>query len=158
MQIMPSTSTTVKEYLKEISEERAEYFNKLRDTILKNIPEGFEECMSYGMIGYVVPHNIYPSGYHCNPKLPLPFISLGSQKNFIALHHLGLYAIPELLEWFTTEYPKHSKIKLDMGKGCVRFKKADQIPYKLIGELVKKISLKDWITLYEENIKPKAKK
>ena len=158
MQIMPSTSTTVKKYLKEISEERAEYFNKLRDTILKNIPEGFEECMSYGMIGYVVPHNIYPSGYHCNPKLPLPFISLGSQKNFIALHHLGLYAIPELLEWFTTEYPKHSKIKLDMGKGCVRFKKADQIPYKLIGELVKKISLKDWITLYEENIKPKAKK
>lgn len=155
---MPSTSTTVKKYLKEISEERAEYFNKLRDTILKNIPEGFEECMSYGMIGYVVPHNIYPSGYHCNPKLPLPFISLGSQKNFIALHHLGLYAIPELLEWFTTEYPKHSKIKLDMGKGCVRFKKADQIPYKLIGELVKKISLKDWITLYEENIKPKAKK
>lgn len=157
MQIMPSTSTTVKEYLKEISEERAEYFNKLRDTILKNIPEGFEECMSYGMIGYVVPHNIYPNGYHCNPKLPLPYISLGSQKNFIALHHLGLYAIPELLEWFTTEYPKHSKIKLDMGKGCVRFKKADQIPYKLIGELVKKISLKDWVTKYEENIKPKAK-
>lgn len=155
---MASTATTVKDYLKEIPEERADSFNKLRDVIVKNIPKGFEECMSYGMIGYVVPHKLYPSGYHCNPKLPLPFVSLGSQKNFIALHHLGLYAIPELVEWFTAEYPKHSKAKLDMGKGCVRFKKVDDIPYKLIGELVKKISLKDWVTKYEENIKPKPKK
>ena len=105
---------------------------------LKNLPKGFKECISYGMLGYVVPHELYPNGYHVNPKLPLPFINLASQKNFIAVYHSGLYADPELMEWFVKVYPKHCKTKLDMGKSCIRFKKIDQIPMVLIGELVSK--------------------
>ena len=105
------------------------------------------------MLGYVIPHKLYPAGYHCNPELPLPFISLASQKNFIALYHMGMYADKKLLDWFTSEYPKHSKAKLDMGKSCIRFKKIDQIPFKLIEELVKKMTVKDWITIYEKEVK-----
>jgi hypothetical protein len=123
---------------------------QLRNIIVKDLPKGFKEQMTYGMIGYVVPHEIYPAGYHCDPKLPLGMINIGSQKNFIVMHHMGLYASPELLKWFVTEYPKHSKAKLDMGKGCVRFKKMDDIPYKLIGELIKKVSVKNWIDAYEK--------
>jgi hypothetical protein len=111
--------------------------------------------MSYGMLGYVVPHSVYPPGYHCDPNLPLPFMAVASQKNFIAFYHMGIYAQPELLKWFTTEYPKHSKAKLDMGKSCMRFKKPENIPYKLIGELVKKMKVKDWIEIYETNYKKK---
>lgn len=147
---MQSKATNVKDYLKEVSEERAPYFSKLRDTIVKNIPKGFEECMQYGMIGYVVPHSIFPDGYHCDPKIPLPFVSIASQKNFIALHHMGIYANPKLLEWFVAEYPKHCKTKLDMGKGCIRFKKADQIPFDLVAELIQKITVKDWIKMYQD--------
>jgi uncharacterized protein YdhG (YjbR/CyaY superfamily) len=150
---MQSTAKTVEEYLNELPEERKVHFSKLRKSILNTIPKGFEEQMSYGMLGYVVPHTIYPSGYHCNTKLPLPFINIGSQKNFFALHHLGIYANPELLEWFTTEYPKHSTQKLDMGKGCIRFKKLDQIPYDLIAELAGKMSVEDWINCYDTQIK-----
>ena len=111
---MQSSSTTISAYLKEIPSERLDSFCKLRETILNNIPEGFVEEMSYGMIGYVVPHITYPDGYHCNPKLPLCFVNIASQKNFIALYHLGIYASPELLEWFVSEYPNHCKQKLDM--------------------------------------------
>jgi hypothetical protein len=120
---------------------------------LNNLPKGFEEQMSYGMLGYVVPHSIYPEGYHCNPKLPLPFMNIASQKNFIALYHMGIYAIPELLEWFTSEYPKHSSQKLDIGKSCIRFKKLDQIPFDLIAELAGKMTVEDWINCYETQIK-----
>ena len=148
---MQSKSTTPADYLKELPSERLDAFNTLRDTILKHIPKGFEECMNYGMIGYVVPHKLYPAGYHCDPKLPLPFVSIASQKNFIALYHMGIYANPELLNWFVAEYPKHCKTKLDMGKSCIRFKKPDDIPFKLIGELMKKITVKDWIELYEKS-------
>ena len=150
---MQSSAKTVNDYLNELPEERKSAFLKLRESILKTIPKGFEEQMSYGMVGYVVPHSIYPNGYHCTPKLPLPFISIGSQKNFIVMHHLGLYANPELLEWFTNEYPKHSKLKLDMGKGCIRFKKMDQIPFDLISELAGKMSVNEWIECYETQIK-----
>ena len=116
-------------------------------------PKGFEEQLNYGMIGYVVPHKIYPDGYHCDPKLPLPFLSLASQKNFIALYHMGIYAKPDLLEWFVSEYPKHCKSKLDMGKSCVRFKKMEDIPYALLEELMKKMTVQDWISCYEKNYK-----
>jgi hypothetical protein len=105
--------------------------------------------MSYGMIGYVVPKSIYPSGYHCDTKLPLPFINLASQKNFIALYHMGIYADEKFLNWFVNEFPKHTKAKLDMGKSCIRFKKPEQIPFELIAELVSKISVQNWIDLYE---------
>ena len=146
---MQSKVTKVSEYLKEIPKERQEVFNKLRETILENIPKGFEECMSYGMIGYVVPHTLYPKGYHCDPKLPLPFTAIASQKNFIALYHMGIYSNPNLLEWFTSEYQKHSGKRLDMGKSCMRFKKPEDIPFELIGELMQKITVEKWINTYE---------
>jgi hypothetical protein len=125
----------------------------LRETVLGNLPEGFEEAMSYGMIGYVVPHRLYPAGYHCDPKLPLPFVSIAAQKNFIALYHMGIYAMPELMDWFVTEYPKHSKAKLDMGKSCIRFKKANDIPLELIGQLMQKVTLETWVGVYETQYK-----
>lgn len=150
---MNSEATSPEAYLKELPTDRIEPFVKLRNTILKNLPKGFKETMSYGMIGYVVPHEKYPGGYHCNPVLPLPFACIASQKNYIAFYHMGIYAMPDIYKWFVKEYPRHSPAKLDMGKSCIRFKNPDQIPYKLIGELIKKISVKDWITFYEKNIK-----
>ena len=150
---MQSKAISVEAYLEEIPEERKDAFKKLRETILENIPTGFVEQMSYGMIGYVVPHSIYPGGYHCEPKLPLPFTGIASQKNFIALYHMGIYANPKLLNWFVTEYPKHNSQKLDMGKSCIRFKKMDQIPFDLIAALVQKMSVQEWINCYESQIK-----
>ena len=144
---------TIEDYINKLSVERQEPIKSLLDTVRKNLPEGFSETISYGMIGFVVPHATYPNGYHCNPSLPLPFISLASQKNFIALYHIGLYADTELLKWFTNEYPKYCKSKLDMGKSCIRFKKPDHIPFELIGELCKKISPIQWIEIYETNLK-----
>jgi hypothetical protein len=148
---MQPKSKTVKEYINEIPPERAEAFSKLRNVIVKNLPKGFEEGIYYGMIGYCVPQSIYPNGYHCKPEQPLPFANIASQKNFIAFYHMGLYANPDLFKWFVTEFPKHTDAKLDMGKSCVRFKKTSDIPFKLIGELMKKISVKDWIQLYEKS-------
>lgn len=150
---MTSKATTPAQYMKELPADRQEAVSKLRDTVLKNLPKGFQETIGYGMLGYVVPHSIYPAGYHCDPKVPLPFVSIASQKNFIALYHMGVYAMPELLKWFVEEYPKHSPAKLDMGKSCIRFKKPEHIPYKLIAELIKKVSVKDWISVYESNLK-----
>ena len=141
------------EYISKIPEARIPYFTKLRQTVLENIPKGFEECMNYGLIGYVVPKSIYPAGYHCDTSLPVPFVNIASQKNFIALYHMGIYANPELLDWFVKEYPKHCKRKLDMGKSCVRFKKAEEIPFELIAELMQRMTVKNWIELYEKNIK-----
>jgi len=152
-----SEATTVAEYLKALPEERAPAFEKLRKTIKDNTPKGFKECISYKMIGYVVPHQIYPDGYHCDPKLPLPFVSIANQKNFIALYHMGIYADPQIYEWFVSEYPKHCKYKLDMGKSCVRFKKPDDIPFKLIAELMQKFTPESWIDLYEKNLKAAKK-
>jgi len=150
---MQSKASTPDEYVAELPEERATAVQKLRDTIKKNIPDGFKETMSYGMIGYVVPHSIYPDGYHCSPELPLPFMNIASQKNFIAFPHSGIYADEKLLNWFTSEYPKYVKTKLDMGKSCIRFKKPEQIPYDLIAELAQKMSVQDWIDKYESAVK-----
>lgn len=146
---MQVTATTVEDYLDQLPEDRKHALIQLREVILNNLPKGFVEEMSYGMLGYVVPHSMYPAGYHCNPKLPLPFINLASQKNFIAIYHMGIYMDKNLFDWFTTEYAKYSKTKLDMGKSCIRFKKIDQIPFQLIGKLVSKITPQQWITLYE---------
>ncbi|MFM1772606.1 MAG: hypothetical protein RLZZ71_1748 [Bacteroidota bacterium] len=145
--------SSVAEYVNGLAEDRQVVIKKLQALTIKNLPKGFEEEMSYGMIGYVVPHKLYPAGYHCDPKLPLPFLSIASQKNFIALYHMGMYAKPELLDWFTSEYPKHCKSKLDMGKSCVRFKKMEDIPYALLEELIKKMTVADWISIYEKNYK-----
>mgnify|MGYP006163377031 FL=1 len=144
---------SVQEYLSALPAERKEAVEKLRQTINDNLPVGFEETMGYGMIAYVVPKSIYPAGYHCDKDLPLPFINIASQKNFIAVYHMGIYANPDLLNWFIAEYPKHYISKLDMGKSCIRFKKIDQIPYQLIGELATKISPEQWITDYEQQFK-----
>jgi uncharacterized protein YdhG (YjbR/CyaY superfamily) len=152
---MTSKATTVDNYIKELPEDRKAAITQLRNIFLKKLPKGFQEEMSYGMIGYVVPHSKYPEGYHCNPKLPLPFINIASQKNFIAIYHMGIYANPELLKWFTTTYAKMVTTKLDMGKSCMRFKKPDQIPFDLIGELVTKMTVKDWVSTYESAFKKK---
>lgn len=149
---MKSVSETPQDYIHSLPEERKAAIEKLRNIVLTNLPSGFEEKMCYGMLGYVVPHSIYPKGYHCNPKQELPFINIASQKNFISLHHLGLYADNSLLDWFVSEYPKYSTYKLDMGKGCVRFKKPEAIPFELIQQLVSKISVPEWISFYENNL------
>jgi uncharacterized protein YdhG (YjbR/CyaY superfamily) len=140
-------------YYENLPEDRKEVMLKLREVINANIPEGFEETMSYNMPGWVVPKSIYPSGYHCKPNPPLPFLSLASQKSHIGFYHMGVYADEELYKWFTDEYPNHAKRKLDMGKSCVRFKKMDDIPYDLLGELVSKMTPQDWIERYENAIK-----
>jgi len=151
---MQSKATTPEQYLSELTGDRKPIITKLRQVILDNLPDGFKEEMSYGMLGYVVPHSLYPSGYHCDPKLPLPFISLASQKQHIGFYHMGMYANEELLNWFTTEYEKTDiKVKLNMGKSCIRFKKEAHIPYELLGRLVSKVTVKDWIETYESNIK-----
>jgi uncharacterized protein YdhG (YjbR/CyaY superfamily) len=150
---MISGATTPEQYLDEVPADRKAAFAKLRDTVRKNLPKGFQETIGYGMLGYCVPHSIYPAGYHCDPKQPLPFVGLASQKNFIAVYHMGLYAMPAVLKWFKAEYPKYSQKKVDMGKSCLRFKKPEDIPYDLIAELMKKITVKDWIDCYEKNVK-----
>ncbi len=144
-------SANVDKYIQELIPERQEAIIKLRNIFSKKLGKGFEETIQYKMISYVVPHSVYPAGYHCTPELPLPFISIASQKNFIAVYHMGIYAQPALLNWFVAEYPKHSKRKLDMGKSCIRFKKIEDIPYALIEELSTKMSSKEWIDLYEKN-------
>ncbi|MCF6300213.1 MAG: DUF1801 domain-containing protein [Proteobacteria bacterium] len=141
------------QYIEQLPEDRQQAMTKLRQMILDNLPEGFEETMSYGMIGYVVPHSIYPDGYHCNPKLPLPYINIASQKNFIALYHSCIYVDNKLLDWFRAEYPKHCKNKLNMGKSCIRFKNIKLIPYNLIAELTAKVSCDEWIEIYDSVIK-----
>lgn len=150
---MQSDTKTVAAYMEALPEERKEPMNRLRQIILDNLPKGFEETINYKMLGYVVPHSLYPAGYHCDTRLPLPFMNLASQKNFIAVYHMGIYTDPELMEWFTAEYPKHVSTKLDMGKSCIRFKNVKKIPYDLIQELVTKMTVERWIELYEANIK-----
>jgi len=155
---MQSKAVTVEQYIAELPDDRKKVISELRKQIKKNLPKGFKETMGYGMIGYVVPHSMYPDGYHCNPKDPLPFMNIASQKNFVAVYSMGIYSNPKLLKWFTDEYAKADVGKLDMGKSCIRFKKMDDIPYKLIGELMKKMTAKDWIAMYEKNYVKKTKK
>jgi Domain of unknown function (DU1801) len=150
---MTSKASSPDAYVQEVDEARRPAVEQLRATILENIPGGFVEVMSYGSIGYVVPHSLYPDGYHCDPKLPLPFVAMAAQKNSINLYHMGIYADPDLLVWFTDEFPKHSKKKLDMGKSCIRFKSAADIPFQLIGQLLQKMTVEDWVGIYESNLK-----
>lgn len=150
---MQYEANSVTEYLEQTPEDRKPIIEKIRAKINDNLPKGFEEGMNYKMIEYYVPHSVYPDGYHCDPKLPLPFMNIASQKNSINLYHMGIYANKELLDWFVGEYPTHCKTKLDMGKSCIRFKKMDQIPYDLIGELASKMTSEEWISIYESSIK-----
>ncbi len=150
---MQSKSKTIEEYISELPENRQETILQLRQTILDNLPEGFSEVMNYGMPGYVVPHALYPAGYHCNPKDPLPFMGFASQKNYISFYHMGIYSDPELMQWFLTEFASLKKGKPDIGKSCIRFKKAEQIPFNLIGDLVGRITPTQWIVTYEKQLK-----
>ncbi len=155
---MKAVGKTVNEILINLPADRAEPFNQLHEVIVKNLPKGFEADISYGGLGYVVPHSIYPAGYHCKPSEPLPFAGIASQKNSINFYHMGIYADPKLMQWFVAEYPKHTDAKLDMGKSCIRFSKPEKIPYLLIGELMRKLTVKNWIDIYESHFKPAAKK
>lgn len=154
---MQSTAKTPEEYIASLPEDRKAAMQKLRSVISDNLPAGFKETIGYGMLCYVVPHSTYPNGYHCDPKLPLPFLSVASQKNFIAVYHMGIYMDKKLLDWFTSEYPNHVKTKLDMGKSCIRFKKMDQIPFDLLGELFQKMTVEQWISNYESVLNTNSK-
>jgi uncharacterized protein YdhG (YjbR/CyaY superfamily) len=153
---MTIKASSVEEYLNLVSNEKREAMLELRKIIKNHIPKGFEECLNYGMIGYVVPHKLYPEGYHCDKNLPLPFVSIAAQKNFIAIYHMGIYANTTLLDWFTTEHAKRVKTKLDMGKSCIRYKKPETIPFDLIAELMEKITVEQWIEMYESAFRKKA--
>lgn len=155
---MQSKATTVEQYIAELPEDRQKAVSELRKVIKKNLPKGFKEGMGYGMMGWSVPHSLYPAGYHCNPQDPLPFMGLASQKNSINLYHMGIYANPKLLKWFQDEHAKASPKKLDMGKSCIRYKKAEDIPYRLIGELASKITPQEWIEMYELAFRSREKK
>jgi len=143
----------ITEYFDALAPDRKEPMERLRSIITARLPDGFGECINYGMPSWVVPHSSYEAGYHANPKLPLPFIGIASQKKHIAVYHMGIYASPTLMEWFVAEYPKHCKTKLDMGKSCIRFKKVNDIPYELMGELCSRLTPQEWVRVYEDQIK-----
>lgn len=143
---------SVDDYIESLDSDRQEVIQALRKVLNANLPKGFVEEISYGMVGYVVPHSLYPEGYHVNPKSPLPFINIASQKRHIGFYHMALYSNKELLYWFVDEYFKIVGKKPDVGKSCIRFKKMDQMPYELIGQLVQKLTPQDWIKEYENSI------
>jgi len=155
---MPNTQsyTSVDQYISALPEEKQRVISQLRQTVLDNLPAGFSECINYNMIGYVVPHQLFPAGYHCDPTLPLPFMNLAAQKSHYGFYHMGIYAMPELESWFRARYAEVVPTKLDMGKSCIRFKNPKHIPYELIGELVSKVSVDDWISTYQSSITKKT--
>ena len=155
---MKIEANNANEYIEQLPEDRKPVMKNLREVILDNLSAGFVETMSYGMIGYVVPHSIYPQGYHCNPELPLPFMNIASQKNYIAVYHMGMYSDKKLYNWFADEFSKRTNSKPDMGKSCIRFKKFDKIPYELIGELTGKISLEEWKSTYQKYLERPVEK
>ena len=149
---MQSKAKNVEDYLAELPEDRRVAISSVRDAILKNLPEGFEEGMQYGMIGYYVPHSLYPDGYHCNPKQPLPFTHLASQKNYMSLYLMCICGDETLRDWFVAEWEK-TGLQLNMGKSCVRFKTLEDIPLKLIGQAIRKVSVKQFVNSYEKSLK-----
>jgi hypothetical protein len=149
---MTSNANSPDAYIDALSDDRKTAIRAIRQQLLDNLPDGFEEGMTYGMIGYYVPHRLYPAGYHTDPKQPLPFISLASQKNFVALYHISIHENKELLDYFVSQYPKYCKTKLDMGNSCIRFKKMNEIPYQLIGEIAKQMTPQDRIEQYERQL------
>ena len=150
---MKYKATSPEDYISQVPEERQDTLKKLRKVIKDNLPKGFEEGIQYKMIGYYVPHSVYPDGYHCDPKLPLPCASIANQKNFIAFYHMAISANKELNDWFVAEYPKHSKFNSDMGQSCVRLTTVVDIPYELIDQVMQKLTYENWVNLYDKNIK-----
>jgi uncharacterized protein YdhG (YjbR/CyaY superfamily) len=150
---MQYQATSPEDYISQVPEERQDALKRLQQTLRDNLPKGFKEGMQYNMPAFFVPLSTYPDGYHCAKDEPLPFICFASQKNSVNLYHSGIYAKKELYDWFVSEYPKHCKRKLDMGKSCIRFKKVEEIPFKLIAELAQKMTVEEWISIYEAAIK-----
>lgn len=160
---MQSKAATVEQYIAELPPDRREIVSTVRNVILKNLDKGYQECMGYGMMGYAVPHSIFPAGYHCNPKQPLPFAGLASQKQYVSLYIMFLYCgcdgsvETDVLKWFRDAWAKSGKKKLDMGVCCIRFKKLDEIPLDVIGEAIKRMPLKDYVAGYEKALVQMAK-
>jgi hypothetical protein len=154
---MKSTAKTVQEYLNGLPPDRREAISAVRKVILANLPEGYQECMSYGMIGYVVPHSIYPNGYHCNPKLPLPYANLGSQKNHMALHLMTIYGDAKTEHWFRAAWERAGK-KLDLGKACVRFKRLEDVPLEVVGQIIARTPVADYVERIETYFNSKSDK
>src|SRR5579883_2914695 len=146
---MPGTPKTVQQYLSSLPQDRREAINAVRKVILKNLPKGYEEQISYGMIGYVVPHSLYPAGYHCDPRQPLPMANLGSKKNHLSLHLMTVYGDAATEKWFRNAWTATGK-KLDMGKACVRFKKAEDIPLEVLGELIARVPVDKYVARVEK--------
>ena len=146
---MTSKAKSVAEYIKSLPVKRRAAISAVRKVILDNLPEGFEECMNYGMIGYVIPHRIYPAGYHCDPKQPMPYAGLASQKNHLAIYAMSVYGDNDTEKWFRKAWSATGK-KLDMGKCCIRFKKLEDIPLDVIGKLMARVSVKDWTAVAEQ--------
>jgi hypothetical protein len=150
---MKSNNTFVAEYLKSLPEDRIDAVKNILRQVEIHLPEGFDYTIQGSLLSIVVPHSVYPSGYHCNPKDPLPFISIASLKNNISLYHMGVYADENIFKWFVSEYEKLQIGKLDIGKSCIRFKNLENIPFDLLGQLFKKMTPADWIALYEKTYK-----
>lgn len=148
---MPTPITTIPAYLATLTIDEQAVVNKIYNTLKKNLPKGFVPVIQYGMISFVVPHKLYPAGYHCKPTDPLPFIGLAMRKNMVSVYHMGIYASNDLLQWFTKAYEDLQIGKLDMGKSCIRFKKPEKIPYQLLAELCQKMTVEEWVSLYEKN-------
>jgi len=147
---MQSKAATVAQYLAELPADRRAAIEAVRKVILKNLDKkGYAEGMQYGMIGYFVPHSVYPPGYHCDPRQGLPFAALASQKNYMAVYLNGIYSDPATLKWFLDAWSASGKKKPDMGKCCVRFKSLEDIPLEVIGEVIKRTPAKDLIAHYE---------
>ncbi|GJM24448.1 MAG: hypothetical protein DHS20C16_08630 [Phycisphaerae bacterium] len=154
---MQSKAKTVKEYLDALPEDRRKALQAVRKVIKANLDKGYKEGMQYGMIGYFVPHTIYPDGYHCDPSEPLPFASIASQKNHMAIYMMCVYSDAKLQEWFKKAWAKTGK-KLDMGKSCVRFKKLEDLPLEIIGETIRRVPVKKYVDHYVSVLKTTGKR
>lgn len=148
---MTSKAKTVKEYLASLPEDRRAAIAAVREVILNHLPKGYEEGMQYGMIGYYVPHSVFPAGYHCDPKQPLPFASLAAQKNHMALYLMCIYGDAKLRRWFESACEGSGK-KLDMGQCCVRFKKLEDLPLDVVGKTIARVPVADYVARYEQTL------
>ena len=154
---MQSKARTVEEYLASLPEDRRKAITAVREVILRNLDKDYEEGMTYGMIGYYVPHRIYPAGYHVDPKQPLTFACLGSQKNYMSLYLMSVYGGGDHTDWFRKEWGKTGK-KLDMGKSCIRFKRAEDLALDVVGEAIRRVPARAYIQHVEAALKSSPKK
>lgn len=154
---MAAKPATVKEYLDSLPEDRRKALSKVRAAVNKGLPKGYQEGIQYGMIGWFVPHTLFPAGYHCDPKQPVPFAGLASQKNHMSLYLMCIYGDEGHRKWFERAWKDAGK-KLDMGKGCVRFKRVEDVPLDVVTEAVSRVPVKDFLAHYEAMVPKSAKR